>query len=76
MIKELNYYLDYNTVLEEILTKKGLFQKWYARVLQKNLEDKKIFLRGYILESNVPTMLEEVNQTNYSMNQLKDFMKN
>lgn len=44
--------------------------------LQKTLEDNKIFLRGYILESNVPTMLEEVNQTNYSMDQLRDFMKN
>lgn len=44
--------------------------------LQKSLETNKIFFRGYILESNVPMMLEEVNQTNYTMDQLKDFMKN
>lgn len=44
--------------------------------IQKSLEMNKIFFRGYILESSVPMMLEEVNQTNYTMEQLKNFMKN
>ena len=43
--------------------------------IQKSLEINKIFFRGYILESNVPIMLEDMNQTNYTMDQLRNFMK-
>ena len=43
--------------------------------IQKTLKDNKIFLRGYILESSIPTTLEEMNMKDYTMEELRNYME-